>query len=292
MKCIRHATAILALCVTAVGTAALAGQGDRLLVAADILPVHSLVASVAGDGAEVELLRDSRQDPHGHAIRPSEMARLISADLVVYVGAALEPELAARLSDEPERALPLTDVPGTRLRVSEGGAVDPHAWLAPGNARRWTEAIAAALSRKAPDAAREFARNAEAAQAAIREAEAEADRILEPVRGLRLATGHDFLGYYAESFGLTIADTLAPADDAPPSLLAAARVAAEVRAGRIDCLVVEPGGTARLPAPLRTLPTARIVEVDVVGVTLDPGPSLYPRLLRDIAGRLRRCAPH
>lgn len=73
-----------------VSTAALA---EVPKVAADIAPVHSLVASVMGDLGTPELILPPNGDPHHFQLRPSQMRMISAADLVVWVGPALTPWL-------------------------------------------------------------------------------------------------------------------------------------------------------------------------------------------------------
>lgn len=75
----------------ALATPAMAGEGIR--VAADIAPVHSLVARVMAGIGEPDLILPPGASPHGHSMRPSEAAALEQADLVIWVGHDLTPWL-------------------------------------------------------------------------------------------------------------------------------------------------------------------------------------------------------
>jgi zinc transport system substrate-binding protein len=58
-------------------------------VLADTIPVHSLVAQVMGDLGTPDLLLPPGVSVHDYQMRPSDAARLSSADVVVWTGAGL-----------------------------------------------------------------------------------------------------------------------------------------------------------------------------------------------------------
>ncbi|NRQ24616.1 zinc ABC transporter substrate-binding protein [Aliiroseovarius sp. xm-g-7] len=85
-------------------------------VAADIAPVHSLVAQVMQGVGTPELILPPGASPHGYAMRPSEAASLAEADLVVWMGHDLVPWLEKPLETIASQAvqLELLTLPGTR----------------------------------------------------------------------------------------------------------------------------------------------------------------------------------
>jgi zinc transport system substrate-binding protein len=106
-----------------------AALADVPRVAADIAPIHSLVAMVMGDLGAPELVLPASADPHSHALRPSEAASLQEADIVVWVGSDLTPWMAEPIETLAGDAvhLSLLDVPGIELRgFREDANFAPH----------------------------------------------------------------------------------------------------------------------------------------------------------------------
>jgi len=62
-------------------------------VVADIAPVHSLVEQVMEGVGTATLLMKPGVSPHGYALRPSEARALQNADLVIWVGPQLAPQI-------------------------------------------------------------------------------------------------------------------------------------------------------------------------------------------------------
>ncbi len=102
---------------------------DGPSVVATIKPVHSLAAAVMDGVAEPALLIRSGGSPHTYALRPSEARALESADVVIWVGEALETFLERPLETlaSDARIVTLLEADGLRLlEVREGGAWDSH----------------------------------------------------------------------------------------------------------------------------------------------------------------------
>lgn len=101
----------LSLSASLLGGTALA---DVPNVAADIAPIHSLVARVMEGVGAPDLIVQSGASPHEYSLRPSEAAALQSANLVFWVG----PDLTPWLGNAIETIAPDADV--TALMEAEG----------------------------------------------------------------------------------------------------------------------------------------------------------------------------
>jgi zinc transport system substrate-binding protein len=250
---------------------------------------HSLAAQVMGSAGVPELLVDRAGDPHEFQMRPSQARALAEADLVFWVGAALTPwfERALQLVPPEVRNVALLDTEGTRHLAH--GATDPHAWLDPANARVWTAAIAAELSRADPANADLYAANAAAAERALTELDGELRSILATAEGVPLFTGHDAYGYLARAYDLTIAGALAAGDAAAPGAAHLAALRKELLAGEAPCLFTDPGQNPDLIANLIEGTEIRTATLDPAGGMLPPGPEHYAETMRALAHGIADC---
>ena len=115
------------------GLAGLLASGAALAdvprVAADIAPVHSLVARVMEGLGEPTLIVAPGATPHGYSMRPSEARGVQEAEAVFWIGPELEPwmeDAIANLAPDAE-AVELLGVPGTQTRAFRTGATfAPH----------------------------------------------------------------------------------------------------------------------------------------------------------------------
>ena len=119
---------LFSLCFTAVFIVGPA-YADRLQVAVDIAPVHSLVAQVMEGVGVPDLIIQSGATPHEYSLRPSEATALQNADLVFWVGPDLTPWLAEALETLAPAAVltSLLEVDGTiQLEFREDALFEAH----------------------------------------------------------------------------------------------------------------------------------------------------------------------
>ncbi|WP_243627787.1 zinc ABC transporter substrate-binding protein [Rhodovulum sp. BSW8] len=119
------------LLLGAVSVLGLAGAANAEVpsVAADIPPVHSLVAIVMDGVGTPDLLVQPGASPHGYSLRPSEAEALDRADVVFWVGEALEPWLEGPLAALASDAITveLMESEGTtELPFREGVTFEKH----------------------------------------------------------------------------------------------------------------------------------------------------------------------
>lgn len=279
-------------------------------VVADIPPVQSLAAAVMEGVGEPALLLPLGASPHDVSLRPSEARALSRAEVVFTVGEALSPALAGAIAAAPEEAtvVALLDVPGTRLHETaeheaagheaghaagdghDHGVVDPHAWLDPVNAQLWLAAMADTLGRRDPGNAEAYAANAGRAAAAVGRAAAEAQALLQPVRGQPVVVLHDAFTYWQEAFGMPRPLAIAASDAAQPGPAHLSALRRRMAAEGITCIMAEPQFDAKLVALVAEGSGARTGMWDPLGSGLEPGPGLYPALLTALARAYAGCA--
>ncbi|EAS51190.1 periplasmic component, ABC-type Zn2+ transporter [Aurantimonas manganoxydans SI85-9A1] len=104
-------------------------QAEAPKVIASIKPVHSLVSSVMAGVGEPALLVAGSASPHTYAMKPSDAAALQDADIVFWVGDALETFLVKPIETMAGDAtsVELVDTPGLEtLPFREGGPFEEH----------------------------------------------------------------------------------------------------------------------------------------------------------------------
>ncbi|QIE43628.1 zinc ABC transporter solute-binding protein (plasmid) [Rhodobacteraceae bacterium SC52] len=166
---------------------------------------------------------------------------------------------------------------------------DPHMWLDPDNASAWLGVIAAELSNLDPENAALYVANAKAGQANLEQLSAEIDTLLDPVHGGRYVVFHDGYQYFGQKFDMPAAGAIRLSDASDPSPARIAEIRAAVQEGDIACVFSEPQFNPALINPVFEGTEARVVVADPLGALLDPGPSLYGVVLRDLASGLAKC---
>ena len=166
------------------------------------------------------------------------------------------------------------------------GSLDPHVWLDPDNAIAWAGMIADALSEKDPDNAGAYSENATNFTIKINELKVEVDAMLDPVRGRPFVVFHDAYHYFEHHFDVEAVGAVSDTGADAPSPARVAELRDEIADLNAVCALTEPQFN---PGILDALGAARLGEIDPIGVTLAPGPDLYPQLLRNMASTLAVC---
>lgn len=262
-------------------------------VETDIPPVAALVAQVMEGLGTPGMLLDKGGDEHDMQLRPSQMRSLSGAGLLVWVGPELTPGLdTARQSIPGLQDLALLDDPATQRRDYAEGGLNPHAWLAPGNAKVWIDLIATRLATIDPEHAEAYKANAAKAQARL----ATLDKDLSSrLSGMKqpFVTYHDAYGYFAATYGLNYLGGLAAGDAAPPGAARIAELHQMAASGAIACAFPE---AQHDPALITNLVQGTKVFVgpglDPVGSMLDQSADAYEELLTGLTDSLMACASH
>ena len=206
----------------------------------------ALAKEIGGDNVRVYAATTALQDPHRIEARPSLIAQMRRANLVVCTGADLEagwlPVLLQNANNaavqpgrpgyfEAARFVPLLEKPA-RLDRADGdvhAAGNPHLHTDPRNILRVAEALTARLAEVDPaNAAAHRARGQAFAarwQAAIARWEARA----APLKNLPVAVQHKSFSYLLAWLGLREVAVLEPRPGVEPSVSHLARVAAQLQ---------------------------------------------------------------
>ncbi len=171
----------------------------------------------------------------------------------------------------------------------EHGAHDPHAWLSTQNAATWLNVIAGQLSAADPENAGAYFANAAAGRSEIDTLTAEVNAILNPVRGSRFIVFHDAYQYFETDFNFPASGAISVSDASDPSPARIAEIRTRIASEGVDCVLAEPQFNAGLITTVLDGTQAGTGVIDPLGSTLDPGPTLYPQLIRTLATTLADC---
>ncbi|MEM7630597.1 MAG: zinc ABC transporter substrate-binding protein [Pseudomonadota bacterium] len=169
------------------------------------------------------------------------------------------------------------------------GAHDPHAWLSTANAGAWLNVIAGQLSAADPDNAGAYFANAAAARQELETLSTEVNAMLDPVRGGRFIVFHDAYQYFEVDFDFLAAGAISVGDATDPSPARIAQIQERIRHEGVDCVLAEPQFNQGLVTTVLDGSDADTGVIDPLGAALEPGPTLYPQLIRNMAQTLAAC---
>ena len=117
------------LIATAIFSSSLAYASEGLSVVTSIKPIHSLVSAVMDGIGTPSLIIEGAGSPHTYALKPSQAKALQDADLVFWVGPAMESFLEKPIKEvaSSARIVTLSDAHGLiKIEFRDGGNFDSH----------------------------------------------------------------------------------------------------------------------------------------------------------------------
>jgi zinc transport system substrate-binding protein len=270
-------------------------------VVVSLKPIHSLVAGVMAEvGEPVLLVKGSA------SLRPSDAQALSEAELVIWVGDAMESFLVRPLSTLAGDAevITLSALPEmTLLESRRGGAWDPHVedestsrqpsagrggdehehahgpgghnlhlWLDPDNATTIVQAAVAALSRIDPDHATNYARNGDALIGRIAALDRELRADLAPVKDAPFVVFHDAYPYLEAHYGLNAVGAVTVSPERAPGAQRVSEIRGQIRALGAACVFAEPQFAPGVLATVVEGTAARQGVLDPLGADQPAGP--------------------
>ena len=279
-------------------------------VIASIKPIHSLVASVMQGVGTPDLIVDGTGSPHTYSLKPSQAAKLEQAQVIFWVGHELESFLEKPIESlgAKSKVVSLIDIPGlVLLPPREGNGFDPHEheveevhaagheevdahiWLDPENAKVLVLAIAKTLSEADAINATIYAANAASTIKELEVLNTELNAQLTPLHNKGFIVFHDAYHYFENRFGLTATAAITLNPENPPGAAAISILRQRISEGKATCVFAEPQFDSKLVNLVLEGSSVKSSVLDPLGFDLEAGPTLYPKLLRNLASALVNC---
>jgi len=194
----------------------------------------ALAQELGGDKVSVYSATTALQDPHRIEARPSLIARVRSADLLVCTGAELEigwlPLLLTQSGNsriqlgspgyfEASQYVPKIEVPATidRSLGDVHASGNPHIHLDPRNVAKVADALAERLNQLDPANADTYKARANSFREKWRAATSRWEKEAAPLRGVPVVVYHKDLSYFINWTGMREGGSLEPKPGLPPT---------------------------------------------------------------------------
>lgn len=246
---------ILALCLVGATLCA----AEPLRVVSSIKPLQLLVTAIGGDEVDSRVLLPPGFSPHDAQLKPSQWKLLADAELLVWVGPALEQFLETAFGARAN-ALALQPLVG----VSD----DPHIWMSLANVSVIVERLSAELAQRRPLKKALFHSNAARLMSALHRQDValkQAFRASPP----RYLLPHDGYRHFEHQYGLAPAAVISSGDDQMPGTAHIVRLRSRLLAGEFDCVFSEPQHESRLQRRLLEGVDVRVIPLDSMGLAVN-----------------------
>jgi len=240
------ALALLSGCGLQTGVAAAPEDPGAVRVVTTTNFITDVAREVGGERVSVEALMGPGVDPHQYKPSAGDVARLSSADVVLYGGLELEgkmDEVFEEFAESRPTVAVTRDLPRDRLiPIPEApGEYDPHVWF---DVPLWSgtvATVAAALAEADPAGAPYYEERAAAYRRELAELDAYVERRLAAVpEGSRvLVTSHDAFAYFGRRHRFRVLPIQGVSTATEATTADIERVAAEIARARLKAVFVE-----------------------------------------------------
>ena len=306
---IKHMIAFLAA-LLAVAFQTRADEPPKVLVS--IKPLALIAAAITDTVTTPDQLLEPGTSPHDYALRPSDVRKLATADIVFWVGEDLETFLRNPLDHhvDKKRSIALMESPNVqvenflsadkedveqalkRLAASHGhehGLHDPHIWLGPDNAMAIARTMMQSLSEIDQKNASTYQSNYLRFVDRLKATDAANQEMLKDLHNQGFFVFHDAWGYFTRHYGLHVIDVFTIS----PELSPGARHMVELRQELVDaghtCVFREPQfRPAYLDTMINNL-NVKVGVIDPLATDYDLTPDAYTLFLENKAITIRDC---
>ncbi|MEX0164285.1 zinc ABC transporter substrate-binding protein ZnuA [Pseudomonas brassicacearum] len=279
-------------------------------VLTSIKPLQLIAAAVQDGVAVPEVLLPPGASPHHYALRPSDVRKVQSVDLLYWIGPDMEGFLPRVLNGRTLPSVAIQDLPGLKLRHfaqdsashedddhdadehdhdHRPGTVDAHLWLSPLNARVIAAKMAADLSAADPANAARYQSNLKGFNQRLDALDTRLKARLAGVAGKPYFVFHEAFDYFEDNYGLKHAGVFAVAAEVQPGAQHVAAMRTRLQAVGKTCVFSEPPLRPRLAETLVAGLPVKLAELDALGGYTPATAQGYEQLLEKLGNDLAGC---
>ncbi|WP_047048142.1 zinc ABC transporter substrate-binding protein ZnuA [Vibrio mexicanus] len=268
-------------------------------VLTSIKPIQLIANELVIESNSLDLLLASNTSPHDYALKPSDVRKVRSADLVIWYGHDLEPFLESVVA-ENEQVLTITDIPNLELREFEDshghdhhghyhGSHDPHFWLGTAPSRSVARAITERLIELDGGNEQQYKANLAKFETNLEQTVSDIKAQLEPVQAEGYYVFHDAYGYFEEQFGLNHLGYFTVSPERRPGAKTLVQIRSALSEGKAKCVFSEPQFTPAIVTSVTRGSDVLVGELDPIGSTTAVEQGGYFNFLKTVSNSFYSC---
>ena len=276
-------------------------------VLTSIKPLQLIAAAVQDGIAVPEVLLPPGASPHNYALRPSDVRKVQSVELLYWIGPDMEGFLPRVLKGRSLPSVAVQDLPGMKLRrfaedshshADEAdehdhdhrpGSLDAHLWLSTVNARVIAARMAADLSAADPANAARYASNLKAFDERLDALDGRLKSRLARVAGKPYFVFHEAFDYFEDAYGLKHVGVFSVAAEVQPGAQHVAAMRTRLQEVGKTCVFSEPPLRPRLAETLVAGLPVTLAELDALGGYTPATAQGYEQVLEKLGNDLAGC---
>jgi len=279
----------------------------EVTVLTSIKPLQLIAAAVQDGVAIPEVLLPPGASPHNYALRPSDVRKVQSVDLLYWIGPNMEGFLPRVLNGRTLPSIAVQDLPGLKLRhfaednqshAEEAdehdhdhrpGSLDAHLWLSPVNARVIAAKMAEDLSAADPANATRYQSNLKAFDERLDALDLRLKARLAGIAGKPYFVFHEAFDYFEDAYGLKHTGVFSVAAEVQPGAQHVAAMRARLQEVGKTCVFSEPPLRPRLAETLVAGLPVKLAELDALGGYTPATAQGYEQVLEKLGNDLAGC---
>ncbi len=233
-------------------------SNDKIKIVATFYPVYIAAKNITKDidGIELVCLTESNVGcVHDFQLRPQDMVLLEGADMLLTNGAGMESfltEIAAQypslVTVDSSKNIPLLPAASSSLHLEsishdheheDTGSYNPHIWLSPSRYLKQVDNLCSAIAAQFPQYAEQMQKNTDHYKTQIQALQADMEAALANIKNRDVILFHDSFAYFADDFGLHVADIIPMESDTALSAGDIAQVIDVIQSSGIQVLFAE-----------------------------------------------------
>ena len=279
-------------------------------VISSVKPIGFITEAIVSGVTDTDIILPDGASPHTYYLKPSDLAKLKSAELVIWVGKDMEAFMPTILKNiDKQKQIELMTVPEIKslLRtshdkheqedahshdeVSQGhhGEYDEHIWLSPKIAKIIAQSIHDRLITLYPDKSTLIDENLDEFITKLTETEQNIAKKLITVQNRGYFVFHDAYGYFEAQFGLKKLGSFTINPAVQPGVQKVYAIQQKLKDHQAVCVFREPQFSPAVIEKIVSGTDVRIGELNPLGTSITLSKGAYSQFLSNLTQRLMDC---
>lgn len=267
-------------------------------VLTSIKPIQLIATELTLGVATPELLVPANASPHDYVLKPSDLKKVKSADVVIWFGDGLEPFLESLLEGKGntitiEKFNNVDWLEFSGDHHDDGhhhhGNINPHFWLGANVTAQVAKEIAGQLMTMDPEHKAQYQQNLVKFEQALTKTNEAIKQQLSPYKDQGYYVFHDAYGYFESLYQLNHLGEFTVSPERKPGAKTLIAIRKTLLATPGSCVFSEPQFTPAVIKSVTRGTEAKLGVLDPLGSTIENKPGGYFAFLQDTANSLYTC---
>ncbi|HHF6340155.1 TPA: zinc ABC transporter substrate-binding protein ZnuA [Haemophilus influenzae] len=288
-------------------------------VLASVKPLGFIVSSIADGVTGTQVLVPAGASPHDYNLKLSDIQKVKSADLVVWIGEDIDSFLDKPISQiERKKVITIADLADVKPLLSkahhehfhedgdhdhdhkhdhehhdhdhhEGLTTNWHVWYSPAISKIVAQKVADKLTAQFPDKKALIAQNLSDFNRTLAEQSEKITAQLANVKDKGFYVFHDAYGYFNDAYGLKQTGYFTINPLVAPGAKTLVHIKEEIDEHKVNCLFAEPQFTPKVIESLAKNTKVNVGQLDPIGDKVTLGKNSYATFLQSTADSYMEC---